>query len=204
MKRAQFDQSITRYEKGLKIIDNASKKVASLQSDIEIAKPKLKKLGEELVEKDKVLKENLAVTEVKSKDVSAKAEVQNAEVAVLNEKTDKIKEEKKETEQNKEDALKSADSLSKDDFGLINSFSNPPADVSYLLKLVVLVFDMEKHVKKKDEDKEWFMICKNMLMKNSGEFKETLKKRVKEEIISKAQYNKLMKEFNPEKVNPQY
>jgi hypothetical protein len=177
--------------------------VASLQSDIEVAKPKLKKLGEELVEKDKVLKENLAVTEVKSKDVSAKAEVQNAEVAVLNEKTDKIKEEKKETEQNKEDALKSADSLRILNFGLINSFSNPPPDVSYLLKLVVLVFDMEKHVKKKDEDKEWFMCCKNMLMKNSGEFKETLKKRVKEEIISKAQYNKLMKEYNPEKVNPQ-
>jgi len=63
---------------------------------------------------------------------------------------------------------------------------------------------MEKNVKKKDEDKEWFLVCKNMLMKNSNEFKETLKKRVREELITEKQYNKLMKEFNPDKVKPSY
>jgi len=114
----------------LKIIDNASKKVAQLQAEIEEAKPKLKQLGIELVEKDKLLKENLQVTEVKSIDVKAKSTVQNAEVEELTLKTDKIKEDKAETEKNKEDALKSADSLSKDDFGLINSFNTPPSDVS--------------------------------------------------------------------------
>jgi len=46
---------------------------------------------------------------------------------------------------------------------------------------------MEKNVKKKDEEKEWFLVCKNMLMKNSSEFKETLKKRVKEELITEKQ-----------------
>jgi len=67
----------------LKIIDNASKKVAELQAEIELAKPKLKKLGIELVEKDKLLKENLEVTEVKSTDVKAKSTVQNKEVVEL-------------------------------------------------------------------------------------------------------------------------
>jgi hypothetical protein len=171
----------------LKIIENASKKVADLQAKIEEDKPKLKKLGIELEEKDKVLKVNLDETEIQSKDVKEQAEIQNAEVAVLNEKTNAIKEDKKETEKNKEDALKSADSLSKDDFGLINSFSNPPADVSYLLKVVVILFDKQKEVKKKDDDKEWFMVAKNQLMKNANEFKETLKRRIKQEEVTEKQ-----------------
>lgn len=112
------------------IIADASKKVAELQASIEEAKPKLNKLSIELVEKDKVLKVILDETLIKSKDVGEKATVQNAEVEVLNKETEAIKEDKKECEKLKEDALKSADSLSKDDFGLINSFSNPPADVS--------------------------------------------------------------------------
>lgn len=174
-----------------------------MQASIEEAKPKLKKLGIELEEKDKVLKVNLDETEIKSKDVKEKADVQNKEVEILNEKTNAIKEDKKETEKNKEDALKSADSLNKEDFGLINSFPNPPADISYLLKVVGILFDKQKEVKKKDDDKEWFMVVKNQLMKNAAEFKETLKRRIKQEEITEKQYNNMMKEFNPDKINPE-
>lgn len=65
------------------------------------------------------------------------------------------------------------------------------------------MFDKQKEVKKKDEDKEWFLVGKNQLMKNSAEFKETLKRRIKQEEITEKQYNNMMKEFNPDKINPE-
>jgi hypothetical protein len=72
-----------------------------------------------------------------------------------------------------------------------------------LLKVVVILFDKQKEVKKKDEDKEWFLVGKNQLMKNAAEFKETLKRRIKQEEITEKQFNNMMKEYNPEKINPE-
>lgn len=72
-----------------------------------------------------------------------------------------------------------------------------------MLKVVVILFDKQKEVKKKDEDKEWFLVGKNQLMKNAAEFKETLKRRIKQEEITEKQFNNMMKEYNPEKINPE-
>lgn len=65
------------------------------------------------------------------------------------------------------------------------------------------MFDKQKEVKKKDEDKEWFLVGKNQLMKNAAEFKETLKRRIKQEEITEKQFNNMVKEYNPEKINPE-
>jgi hypothetical protein len=56
-----------------------------------------------------------------------------------------------------------------------------------LLKVVVILFDKQKEVKKKDEDKEWFLVGKNQLMKNATEFKATLGRRIKQEEITEKQ-----------------
>jgi len=42
-------------------------------------------------------------------------------------------------------------------------------------------------VRKKDEDKEWFLVGKNQLMKNATEFKATLGRRIKQEEITEKQ-----------------
>jgi len=71
--------------------------------------------------------------------------------------------------------------------------------VSFCIKFIVLLFDEEKAVKNKDDLQEWFKIGKNVLFKNVNEFKDKLKQRIKEEAITKRQYDKIAKIYEVDK-----
>jgi len=55
------------------------------------------------------------------------------------------------------------------------------------MKLIVLLFDEERDVKNKDDLYQWFLVCKNKLLRNVNELKERLKVRIYEEKITERQ-----------------
>lgn len=63
------------------------------------------------------------------------------------------------------------------------------------MKLIVLLFDEEKQVVNKDSMPEWFNVCKNKLLRNVNELRETLKTRLQLEKISERQFRKIEPQY---------
>jgi hypothetical protein len=59
------------------------------------------------------------------------------------------------------------------------------------MKVIVCLFDEERKVKNKEDQQEWFIICKNTLLKNVNELKARLIERIKKEIITEKQFKKM-------------
>jgi hypothetical protein len=59
------------------------------------------------------------------------------------------------------------------------------------MKVIVCLFDEERKVKNKDDQQEWFLVCKNVLLKNVNELKARLIERIKKEIITEKQFKKM-------------
>lgn len=59
------------------------------------------------------------------------------------------------------------------------------------MKVIVCLFDEERKVKVKDDQQEWFIVCKNNLLKNVNELKARLIERIKKELITEKQFKKM-------------
>lgn len=59
------------------------------------------------------------------------------------------------------------------------------------MKVIVCLFDEERKVKNKEDQQEWFIVCKNTLLKNVNELKARLIERIKKEIITEKQFKKM-------------
>lgn len=65
------------------------------------------------------------------------------------------------------------------------------------MKVIVCLFDEERKVKVKDDQQEWFIVCKNNLLKNVNELKARLIERIKKEIITEKQFKKMEPLYDP-------
>mmetsp|Transcript_98271 Transcript_98271/g.211935 ORF Transcript_98271/g.211935 Transcript_98271/m.211935 type:complete len:110 (+) Transcript_98271:335-664(+) len=104
---------------------------------------------------------------------------------------EEIRNDKKDTEREKEEALKLAEKLSSKDITEVNSYIVPSEAVCYCMKIIVLLFDEEKNVRNKDDYQNWFMVCKNILLRNVNELRANLVNRIKEEKITDRQFKKM-------------
>jgi len=171
----------------LKIIENAKFKVHDLKEKIRQQEPELQKFETDLTKQNEELNIIIAETRIKCEEVTVATENQNKKVEELTKMTEQIKIEKFDCEKEKEDALKLAEKLSNRDITEISSYIQPPDNISYCMKIIVLLFDEEKEMKGKDELPLWFSVAKKKLLSNVNEFKERLKSRIQREDITKKQ-----------------
>lgn len=144
-----------------------------------------------LTKKNETLSIILEETNKKKEEVMIASKEQNIKVEQQDKMLEEIKTEKSDTEREKKEALMLADKLSNKDITEVGSYLNPPDQISYCLKLIVLLFDEERDVKIKEELPQWFSVCKNKLLKDVNGLKERLRSRLTEEKITERQYKKI-------------
>lgn len=130
-------------------------------------------------------------TESKKKNIQGIVIEQSDKIEALRKLSDQINSEKEDTEKEKELAIRLADRMTNKDLTELNAYTAPPESVSFLMKIIMLLFDEEKDVKNKEDLSNWFFGCRNKLLKNVTEFKERLKRRLINEEITEKQIKKI-------------
>lgn len=178
---------ISRFKVGLNIIEESSSKTLDLQRKIKEEEPKLQDLEILLTKQNETLSVILEETNKKKEEVMVASKDQNIKVEQLERMNEEIRLEKVDTEREKDEAYKLADKLNVKDITEVSSYTHPPEQISYCMKLIVLIFDEEKDVKNKEDLAQWFQVCKNKLLRNVNDLKDRLKQRLKEEKITEKQ-----------------
>jgi len=190
-KRDENKHMISRFKVGLNIIEESSSKTLDLQRKIKEEEPKLQDLEILLTKQNETLSVILEETNKKKEEVMVASKDQNIKVEQLERMNEEIRLEKVDTEREKDEAYKLADKLNVKDITEVSSYTHPPEQISYCMKLIVLIFDEEKDVKNKEDLAQWFQVCKNKLLRNVNDLKDRLKQRLKEEKITEKQYKKI-------------
>jgi len=186
-KRDENKHMISRFKVGLNIIEESSSKTLDLQRKIKEEEPKLQDLEILLTKQNETLSVILEETNKKKEEVMVASKDQNIKVEQLERMNEEIRLEKVDTEREKDEAYKLADKLNVKDITEVSSYTHPPEQISYCMKLIVLIFDEEKDVKNKEDLAQWFQVCKNKLLRNVNDLKDRLKQRLKEEKITEKQ-----------------
>ena len=97
---------------------------------------------------------------------------------------EEIRLDKTETERVIVEAYKLADKLNVKDITEVSYLTHPPEQISYCMKLIVLMIDEEKDFKNKEDIAQWLKVCKNKLLRNVNDLKDKIKQRHKEEKIT--------------------
>lgn len=169
----------------------AQQQTESLKMVITAEEPKLNNFEIYLIEQTEKLNKAIEETEQKKSNIAGIASEQAEKIEALKKLSDQINSEKDETEREKEVAIKLAERMTNKDLTELNAYTSPPESVSFIMKVIMILFDEEKEVKNKDDLSQWFFACRNKLLKNVNEFKERLKKRLISEEISEKQIKKL-------------
>ena len=186
-KRDENKNMISRFKVGFNILEESQSKTLDLQKKIKDEEPKMQDLEILLIKQNETLSVILDETNKKKDEVIHASKEQNIKLEKLERMNEEIRPEKTDTGGGKDEAYKLADKLNVKDITEVSSLTHPPEQITYSMKLIVLMFDEEKDVKNKGDLAQWLKLCKNKLLRNVNDLKNKHKQRHQEEKITEKQ-----------------
>jgi len=111
-------------------MEEAQNKVREIQDKIQDEEPKLIQFEKDLIEQNEKLKLIISQTNIKREEVAVASHEQDIKVKTLEKMNEEIRIEKFQTEREKDEALKLAETFSNRDISEVNAYNNPPEPIS--------------------------------------------------------------------------